>query len=106
MRIESRETFMSVRHEPENARFVADADPQAVLTYVRTAAGTLDFNHTFVPPALRGRGTAAELAAYALSYARDNGLKVVPSCPFVAKFIQRNPQYGDLVAAGAPRDSA
>lgn len=90
---------MSVRHEPENRRFVlGEGAAQAELSYQRVD-DVLVYHHTFVPPALRGQGIASELAHFALRYARDNGLKVRPTCPFVAAFIRRNPQYRDLVAS-------
>jgi hypothetical protein len=85
---------MNVRHEPENRRFVVALDDSlAVLEYSSIDDGTLDYTHTFVPPALRGRGIASNLAEHALQYALDNRLTVVPSCPFIAAFISSNPQY-------------
>ena len=86
-----------IRHDAQNGRFViGEGANTAELTYARTG-NALDYRHTFVPPALRNRGIASELAHFALRYARDNGLEVIPSCPFIASFIRRNPQYGDLV---------
>ena len=89
---------MKVSHEPENSRFVvALADGLAVLEYARVDAATLDYHHTFVPPPLRGQGIASRLAEHALQYALDEDLAVVPSCPFVAAYIRRNPRFEKLV---------
>jgi len=41
----------------------------------------------------------ATLARGALDSARERGLAVVPSCPFVASYITKHPEYADLVAA-------
>ena len=88
-----------VEHEPGRRRFTMRFDEgTAVLDYRAIDAGTLDYHHTFVPPALRGRGLASELTSQALRYARDARLKVVPTCPFVATFIARHPEYSSLVA--------
>lgn len=89
-----------IRHEPHAQRFVIDADGGTALLQYREldARGTLDFNHTYTPPALRGSGIASRLAEHALRYAREHGYKVVPSCPFVATFIARHPEYRDLLA--------
>jgi predicted GNAT family acetyltransferase len=38
------------------------------------------------------------LTAHALHYARDHGYAVVPSCPFVAVYIARHPEFRDLTA--------
>ena len=54
--------------------------------------------HVEAPPALRGTGAAGRLMTGVLDLIRERGLKVVPSCPYAAAFIQRNPQYQDLLA--------
>jgi uncharacterized protein len=53
--------------------------------------------HTEVAPAVEGRGLGAELVRGALDDIRAHGERVVPSCPFVAAFIRRHPEYRDLV---------
>ena len=55
------------------------------------------FTHTVVPPELRGRGIAEKLVRAALTEAREQGRKVVPQCSYVARFIERNKEYQDLL---------
>ena len=89
-----------IRHEPDSSRFVLASGPAAaVLEYARVDATTLDYHHTFVPPELRGRGLASELAEHALRYALEQGFTVVPSCPFVAAYIVKHPEYRPLLRA-------
>jgi uncharacterized protein len=91
---------VSLRHEPERRRFVAETPGgNGVLEYAIVDAGTLDYRHTFVPEALRGRGIASRLVAFALDYAAAEGRTVVPTCPFVAAMMQREPRYRSLRAA-------
>jgi hypothetical protein len=40
------------------------------------------------------------LAAFALDGARWEGLGIVPLCPFIAAYIERHPEYEQLVASG------
>jgi predicted GNAT family acetyltransferase len=88
-----------IRHEPEAHRFVADEPGgTALIEYRERPNRVLDLTHTFVPVALRGGGIASRLTAHALDYARAHGFKVLPSCPFVATFIARHPDYRDLLA--------
>ena len=48
-------TSADVRHDAAAQRFELEIDGStAVLEYARGSAGTLDFNHTFVPSRLRG----------------------------------------------------
>lgn len=60
--------------------------------------GVWSLTHAEVPPAMRGRGVAAQLTAGALDWVRQRGEKVVPRCPYVAAFIDRHPQYRSLLA--------
>jgi predicted GNAT family acetyltransferase len=68
----------------------------AYLEY--TLAGkVLQLIHSEVPPALRGRGIASELAHSALEWAREQGLKVDVVCPSVSAYLEKHPEYADLV---------
>lgn len=69
------------------------------LTYRNIAPHTLDLIHTGVDPALRRRGIAAALVRAALAYARQQKLRVVPTCPYVERWLERHPQELDLVVA-------
>ena len=90
--------LLHIRHEPAAHRFVArTAGVEAVLEYHAVDTKTLDYHHTFVPPALRGAGMASQLTEHALRYARDNGFKVLPTCPFVARYIERHPEFQSLI---------
>ncbi len=90
---------MKVRHDPDNLRFVADIDAaEATLEYSVQADGVLDFRRTFTPPPLRGQGIARQVVLFGLDYARDNGIRIIPTCPYVAKVIRENPDYEDLIA--------
>ncbi|TYB62706.1 N-acetyltransferase [Nonomuraea sp. PA05] len=55
------------------------------------------FTHTEVLPAYEGQGLAGKLVAHALQASADTGLRVVPRCPYVAKYIQRHPEFQNLV---------
>jgi hypothetical protein len=91
---------LTLRHEPERRRFVAETAQGngGVLDYVVVDAGTLDYRHTYVPVALRGRGIANKLVAFALDHARAEGLSVIPTCPFVASIMERHSEYATLRA--------
>jgi predicted GNAT family acetyltransferase len=90
---------IAIRHDEAGHRFVAEFGGEvAELTYVERDPTTVIFDHTFVPPALRGSGVAAALAARALDWARASGLKVLPACPYVASYIKRHSEVADLLA--------
>jgi uncharacterized protein len=92
-------SVLTIRHEPAARRFTADVDgATAFISYREARVSVLDFEHTYVPPAARGGGIASQLTAHALRFARDGGYKVMPSCPYVAAYIDRHPEYRDLLA--------
>lgn len=87
-----------VRHNEAAARYEVEvAGALAVAEYELTPDGRQVFTHTLVPPELRGRGLAEILVRRALADARAAGRKVVPACSYVAKFIERNREFADLV---------
>lgn len=69
---------------------------EAVLDY-ELAGDVVTFTHTFVPPALRGRGLAEALVRRGLADARAAYRRVVPQCSYVARFIERHREYQDLL---------
>lgn len=80
----------AVRHQPEQHRFVLEADgQQALLEYRMLAVDVIDFVHTWTPAALRGRGIAAQLVAAGVAHARERGWRVVGSCSYVAAWLAR-----------------
>ena len=86
-----------VRDNPEAKRYEARVgDALATITYQRTP-GQITFIHTLVPPALAGHHIADKMAHTVLEEARAAGLAVIPRCPYVAAYIQRHPEYTDLV---------
>ena len=88
---------MTLRDNAEFHRFEAEVDGQlGVLKYMRKG-GLLHLVHTEVPESLRGRGVGTALSRYALDTARAEGIKVKVICPSVHRFIERHPEYGDLV---------
>jgi predicted GNAT family acetyltransferase len=66
------------------------------LTYGRTGSA-LSLLHTEVPAELEGRGVGSALVRAAMEYAREEGLTVVPFCPFARSWLKRHPEYAELV---------
>ena len=89
---------LNVEHNIEARRFeIHYGDEMARLEY-RLSGPAIVYTHTVVPLVLEGHGIAGRLAKEALDYARDRDLSVVPLCPYVADYIEKHPEYADLVA--------
>ncbi len=90
---------VAIEHVPGRG-FTAEVDGHRILLEYRESDGVMTIVHTEVPHALRGRGLAGQLVRAALDHARAAGLKVVPRCSYAAEWLERHPEYGDLVARG------
>lgn len=71
-------------------------DALAVLEY-ELKDGVLTLVHTGVPSVLEGKGIGGKLVKAALEFASEQGLKVVPLCPFVRSYIKRHQEYQRLL---------
>ena len=88
-----------IEHHPESRRFSTTVDGcTASLDYRRVSDTVLEYSRTFVPVEIRQRGIAKTMTVYALEYAAARGLKVIPSCWFVAKIMQEDPAFAGLEA--------
>lgn len=56
------------------------------------------FPHTVVFDEFEGQGLASKLVTWALDDVRGRGQKVVATCQYVARFIEKHPTYADLLA--------
>ena len=88
----------NVRDNTERDRFELDADGHIAFSKYKRADGVLTILHTEVPKALEGRGIGSELIRGILDIARGQGLKVIAVCPFAKAYIERHPEYADLLA--------
>ena len=89
-----------VRHEPAAHRFAAEVEGGvAELAYERRD-DAVAFVHTFVPPASRGGGVGESLVEAGLAWARDEGVRVIPACPFVRAYVEEHPDAADGLLDG------
>jgi predicted GNAT family acetyltransferase/glutaredoxin len=89
-----------VVHVPEADRYELRLGGRLIgLAAYRRRDGRISLTHTEVDPSCEGRGFGSRLVAAALDDARRQGLEVVPLCPFVAHYVERHPEYEDLLAA-------
>lgn len=89
---------LNIQHDKNQHKFFTIVDgKESLMEYSVVDDKTLDYYHTFVPPELRGKQIAEKIVKAALNYARENHYNVIPTCPFVQRIIDRNPEYKTLV---------
>ena len=80
-------------------RFELNVDGHIAAAYYKRAGNVITFNHTEVPAELGGKGIGSKLVKAALDQVRADGLKVVAQRPFVKGWIDKHPDYADLLKA-------
>lgn len=89
----------AVSENPAHHRFELTVDGHIAATYYELVDGVITFVHTEVPPELGGKGVGSKLVKGALDQVRARSLKVVAQCPFVKAWIDKHPEYADLLKA-------
>lgn len=92
---------MAEKHEvsnnPAQKRFeIALGDDTYAFAEYNIAGKNIIFTHTEVPVAFEGQGIATRLADVAMTYAKDEGLKVQALCPFFKKYVTEHPEYHNI----------
>jgi predicted GNAT family acetyltransferase len=88
----------AIRDNLEKTRFEADlGDGSFGVAEYKLIHGKIVFTHTAVPPAHEGQGIGTSLIRFALKFARERGLKVIPLCPFFADYIKKHAEEQDLL---------
>lgn len=83
-------------------RFEIELDEESAVLAYRLGADSIAFTHIEVPASQRGQGIGEELTRAALESARHRNLRVIPECPFVARYIKDHPEYRDLLLDRTP----
>jgi predicted GNAT family acetyltransferase len=78
-------------------RYELVVDGHLAASYYSIADGVVTFIHTEVPPELGGKGIGSKLIRGALDQVRSDGFKVIARCPFVKAYIEKHPDYADLL---------
>jgi uncharacterized protein len=92
---------IEVANAPEREQYELTVDGKlAGFTIYRVRPGLIAFVHTEVEEQFQGHGFADRLIRFALEDARARGLVVLPFCPFVKAFIERNREFVTLVPEG------
>ena len=91
-------TDPAVTDNPAERRFEITLD-DTLLGHARYVdkGGRRIFVHTEIDPAFGGHGYASTLVRAALDDARAHETPIVPLCPYVAEWIERHPDYADLI---------
>lgn len=91
---------VTVEHRPDAQRYeaVLEGEVAGHISY-ELEDGVIDLQHTIVDDKFGGRGVGGTLVSGTVDQIRaQGGLKVIPTCPFIAKWFDRHPEYAELRA--------
>ena len=90
-------TNLPVIHNESARQFEIHLDGNMALLEYQDRNDTLVIIHTEVPEAFEGQGIGSMLASYTLDWARTSGKKLKVYCAFVKAYMERHPEYNDLL---------
>ena len=79
------------------SRFELEEDGKLAFADYRLEGNLLILPHVEADPALRGKGAAGRLMAGVLELACERGWKVRPVCGYAAAYIERHPEFKELL---------
>ncbi|MBK7227754.1 MAG: N-acetyltransferase [Ignavibacteriales bacterium] len=83
-------------NDKQGSRFVLDVDGLEVYVLYAEDKETIDLYSTYTPPQLRGQGLAEKVVLAAFEYAKEKNFKVIPSCWYVRKFLDKHIEYQNI----------
>jgi uncharacterized protein len=93
---------VTVEDNPLVSRYEARVDGAlAGVSEYELADQMIVFLHTVVARKYEGQGVGGSIARYALDDARARGLQVRALCPFIRGWMERHPDYSDLISPGS-----
>lgn len=92
---------MEIKHDQTDSKgtfFIGEKDkPLAEMTYSKAGAETIIIDHTQVSDELKGQGAGKQLVTAAVKYARTNGIKIIPLCPFARSVFEKVKEFRDVL---------
>ena len=92
---------MNIKQEKTEAGggFYVEKDGKRLgeMTY-RLDGSSMTITPTAVDESLQGRGVGRDLVARGVAFARENDLRVVPTCSYAKKVIDETEEYQDVLA--------
>ncbi|MEO7978806.1 GNAT family N-acetyltransferase [Flavobacterium sp.] len=76
---------------------VEDGKKAGKMTYTWAGDAKFIIDHTEVNEEFNGKGVGKKLVMTAIDYARNNGLKIIPLCPFAKSVFDKTEEIRDVL---------
>lgn len=91
---------MHIIDNKEKSRFETEIEGHEAFVEYSMKPNVISLNHTEVDKALAGKGVGSEMIENVLLEVELRGLKVIPECPFIKKYIEKHPEWKSILAEG------
>lgn len=90
---------ITVDHAADEQRYLLRDGTKIIgsIEYSLPNETQVDLTHTNVDEAYSGQGLASKLAEFAITDVQSAGKRIIPTCPYIAKWLERHPEYADIV---------
>ncbi|WP_138433458.1 GNAT family N-acetyltransferase [Winogradskyella algicola] len=92
---------MTIQHKDNGKKgefyLEINTNKMASMTYSYAGDDKIIIDHTEVDPSLKGQGVGYKLVEASVNYAREQGLKIMPLCPFANAVFKKKTEYIDVL---------
>ncbi len=92
---------MIINHDHSETKGVFEAIEEGTkigeMTYSVAGVDKIIIDHTEVNPEAKGQGVGKILLSKAVTYARENNLKIIPLCPFAKRMFEKDVDIRDVL---------
>ncbi len=74
-----------------------ELNPEAFVSYKVDDDGDFIIDSTQVPDQLSGQGMGSALVRMVIDYAREEGKRIVPQCPFARAVMEREDETREMI---------
>lgn len=86
-----------VKQNGNNFELYEDDKKAGLLNFQKTDDNTIEIIHTEVDEAFGGKGLGKELVKAAVNYAKENNYKIIASCTYAKKVIDKTPEFQEVL---------
>ncbi len=67
------------------------------MTYSKAGPDRIIIDHTEVDSSQNGKGLGKKLVEAGVAFARENGMRIIPLCPFASRVLTGSDKYADVL---------
>jgi hypothetical protein len=97
----SKENAVADNKQEQRFELTLDEGKIAFIQYAQADEGVYELTHTEVPDEFEGQGIGSRLVKGTFEIMREENLRMIPTCPFISRYLQRHPEYQSLAASAS-----